>query len=506
MRMRTLSAFTLSRNPVHPIIWLSAMKTEEGKRKAGLKVEIFLVVCLVCLFFYFLYSRHVTIEKTVFTESNRELKNYDCGFYSIYGFMIQDEEVDFEKLVKEKYQNDTETRLTLIQINLQNYRNGEITQKGLANIEELFCALETIDKRLIVRFLYDWDGKALGQEPGNLATILVHMRQLKGILHKHQGEIFLIQGLFVGNWGEMNGTPYVNSTDMQRLASELEQVVDRSIYLAVRMPMQWRQITGLGEPSKDHLSVDSLAGRLGLFNDGMMGNESDYGTYGTEGANEVGIFAPWSRHEELEFQEKLCRWVPNGGEVIVENAYNDFESAKKDLALMHVTYLNRDYDQDVFDKWAKETVKDDGCFDGMDGLTYIQRHLGYRFMIADVDISHSLFSDCLSAEISLKNVGFAPIYREPELRLMICGEEECFTYKIDQSLRQLSGGTNREDILTLKVEIPLSGLSEKEYILYFSIVNPITGEHILLANEQEEEALGYVVGNIRLDGGRRMKE
>ena len=152
----------------------------------------------------------MTVEKTQFTESARELKNPDRGFYFIYGFMIQDEETDYAKLVEEKYRNDTETGITLVQINLQNYRDQEISSEGISNIDKLFCALESIDKRLIVRFLYDWDGLALGREPGRLDTVLLHMSQLEEVLRRHRSQIFLMQGLFIGNWGEMNGTPYAN--------------------------------------------------------------------------------------------------------------------------------------------------------------------------------------------------------------------------------------------------------------------------------------------------------
>ena len=137
-----------------------------------MKIGLLLAIGLLCIIWIFLNVKRVKIEKTVFTESNRELQNPNCGFYFIYGFMIQDVEVDYAKLVKERYQNDTETTLTLVHINLQNYREGEISQKGLANIEELFNALETINKRLIVRFSYDWDGMVQGREPGRIDTIL----------------------------------------------------------------------------------------------------------------------------------------------------------------------------------------------------------------------------------------------------------------------------------------------------------------------------------------------
>ncbi len=463
-----------------------------------MKAEIFGAGCLLCMILMFLYVKNVRIEETVFTESNRELKNPNRGFYFIYGFMIQDEETDYAELVKERYQNDTDTTITLVHINLQNYRNGEITQKGLANIEELFHALETIDKRLIVRFSYDWDGMAMGREPGRLDTILLHIRQLEEILHRHQQKIFLLQGLFIGNWGEMNGTPYANSEDMQRLALELAKGTDPSIYLSVRMPMYWRQITRMKEPLEKYVSADPLAGRLGLFNDGMLGSESDYGTYGLEKASEAGDFSPWSREEELDFQEELCRWTPNGGEVIVDNGYNDFEYARKDLATMHISYLNRDYDQEVLEKWQRKTVREDSCFDGMDGLSYIERHLGYRFFITDTAISRQFLKNRLSVKVTLKNVGFAPIYREPDIQVLVCSEKENFSYTIHQPLSQLSGGIHKEEQLTFDVRIPLKELSEKEYSLYFSIVDPDTGKQILLANEQEEEEFGYLLGKVHL--------
>ena len=48
------------------------------------------------------------------------------------------------------------------------------------------------------------------------------------------------------------------------------------------------------------------------------------------------------REEELAFQDVLCSSVPSGGEVIVDNPYNDLENAIADLKTMHVSYLNED--------------------------------------------------------------------------------------------------------------------------------------------------------------------
>lgn len=483
-----MSATILNRKYMLPMIWLLSRRDNSRIQRTALGTGLFLLLILLCLGLLYFHRKQMAVEKTVFKDSSRELRNPNRGFYYIYGFRIEDQQMDYEQTVRQRYQHDTDTTITQVQINLQAYRDREISQMGLDNIENLFCALESIDKRLIVRFLYDWNGESAQQEPENLDIILTHMQQLEEILYRHRQQIFVMQGLFIGNWGEMNGTPYTNAEDMRRLTRKLEQVTDPSIYLSVRMPAQWRKITQTADPLR--------ASRLGLFNDGILGSESDYGTYGFQNAEEAGDFRPWSREEELDFQEKLCRQVPNGGEVIVDNHYNDFDKAQKDLAVMHITYLNRDYDQKVLRKWSEETVEEEGCFDGMDGLTYIERHLGYRLYIADTQLTYHWLRNHLSVSIELKNAGFAPIYREPDVYLTVCGEKGSLTYTFEEPFNQLAGGIHSDEALTLQARIPLGEISGSEYRVYFSMVDRDTGKHILLANEQKEETEGYFLGRI----------
>lgn len=51
--------------------------------------------------------------------------------------------------------------------------------------------------------------------------ILMHMEQLSYILREYSEKIFSLQGLFIGNWGEMNGTRYSTDEDLQKLAKSL---------------------------------------------------------------------------------------------------------------------------------------------------------------------------------------------------------------------------------------------------------------------------------------------
>ena len=430
--------------------------------------------------------RKVTTSVQLFTESNRELKNPNRGLYSLYPFAITDAEEAYVAKVAEYCAWSPDTTLALVEINLQSYQAGEISEAGLSNIDALLNAWGQSGKRLIIRFLYDWDGESGLHEPESMDIILRHMAQLGPLLQRHKDMIFTLQGLFVGSWGEMHTTKYSSADELRQLALTLARISGPDMYLAVRTPAQWRTITRRGADRQ-------LSARLGLFNDGMLGNETDMGTY--DMAEQGG--EQRSRTDELSFQADLCAKVPNGGEVVNDNIYNNFETAVKDLSLMHVTYLNQDYDQKVFDKWASATVSGEGCFDGLDGFSYIQRRLGYRLLISKAVISRKMFQQDVDVTVSFRNAGFAPLYASPELTLLlqqVGGGVQSFP--VEHHLEKLTGGRNVNQVETAQAEIPVAELEKGSYLLFLRLEDPASGQPIFLANQQDPEDNGYLLGTI----------
>ena len=471
--------------------------------KAGRRGFLLVLFILLIIILYFgtvtlrNYQRDIQMESYVFTESARELKNPGRGFYNLYRFMITDENTNYWKQVKEFYKTDEKTSLTLVEINLQNYRDGEISSAGLNNITYLFQALEDTGKQLIVRFVYDWDGENELHEPETIDIILRHMEQLEEVLREADSQIFILQGLFIGNWGEMNGTKYYNEEALLQLTEKLMDVTDPSVYLAVRTPFQWRTITGIENISDRTFRNHPFAGRLSLYNDGMLGNATDYGTYQVSGlqGEELSV-----RERELKFQEELCSRVPNGGEVIHDNRYNDFENAIKDLSTMHVTYLNAVHDPEVLDKWRKVKITENGCFQGMDGYTYIERHLGYRLLIKETGFSYSFLANSVQIDVTMKNVGFAPLYSEAEAGLLLYDKRQdtCLLYEMKGDLHELTGGNDSEKTMRLVADIPLDKLAHGEYEVYFFVTDLSSEQRISLANGQDAEEYGYCIGKIEL--------
>ncbi len=426
----------------------------------------------------------VKLKTEQFTESAQYLQNPNRGFYRIYQHMITDQPQDYPAIVSAQYAEAAEDTLALVEVNLQQYRTGEITPAGMANLRSLFDALRQGGKQLIVRFLYDWQGLNLQREPQRLEIILGHMEQVGEVLRENRDIIYTTQGLFVGDWGELHNTRYTAPEDLKQLAQKLAQVTEDSTYLAVRTPAQWRNITGrenAGEPA-------GIGARLGLFNDAILSSSTDLGTYtGDEEAREA----------ELAFQRQLCAYVPNGGEVITNNPYNDFENAARDLARMRISYLNRDYDKAVLEKWAGVTVSEGSCFDGIDGLSYLERHLGYRLVLDQVRFQRDFFQDSIRAEVALRNVGFAPLYREPEAVLRLIGATgRTLEFPLSGALRELKGGSDKGRRQMLTAEVPVTHLPKGRYSVYLTITDPDSGSAILLGNEQQPDQNGYLLGSI----------
>ena len=295
-----------------------------------------------------------------------------------------------------------------MEINLGNYADCDISEDGLSRLDQLFSSWSDTQKQLILRFVYDWDGNNLQTEPALRSQIERHMEQLAPVINRYANSIYLLQGIFVGNWGEMNHSDYLSGNDLTALTEKLASLTDPSIFLSVRTPAQLRTILKTASPLPESDAYSgSLASRLGLYNDGMLGSPTDTGTYGDSASDTSDYSKAWPRADELTFQDKLCQYVPNGGEVITPNSCNDLDAAIQTLQTMHVSYLNKDYDPDVINKKWKTSLYSgsDLLYHGMIGYDYISCHLGYRYVLTASAFSPGQVS------ITVENKGFSSCYR-----------------------------------------------------------------------------------------------
>lgn len=449
----------------------------------------------------YLYNRYfeVTFTPASYEESADALDNPYYGWYHIYGYMLKDEAApDLTDVITHATGNH-DTRLVLLEINLKEFKDSDLSESALSMLDSILSIWSDTDKQLIVRFLYDWDGKAMETEPSDIETILTHMTQTGEIVNRYASHIYLMQGIFVGNCGEMNNSAYMDDASMITLMQHLAKVTNPSIFLSVRTPAHLRTIRGTLTPlSSSDAFQETLDARLGLFNDGMLGSGNDLGTYGDDSlADATDTSAKGTRPEEIAFQNQICQFVPNGGEVVLDNSYNDFTNAIRDLSAMHVSYLDCDYDRAVLDKWEQSTYEGSDVFSGMNGYDYISRHLGYRYLITDASVTFQTFSDeTATLTLSMANTGFANCYKQYDMTILLDNKESHTTYTIacDSDNRYWNSNTTTDITLPLAIRDYDMGT----YDIYLSLTDATTGEAIALANTIPASADGYAIGSLTI--------
>lgn len=431
------------------------------------------------------------------SETSASLANPYTGFYTMTGITLSD--TDVASIPDTLQSADTSTQLVMLEINLLPYRDRDISDAALSHLDTFLSGWKTSGHQLIIRFLYDWNGSNLTSEPDTIEQIVTHMRQIAPVINRYKDTVYLLQGIFVGNCGEMNNSRYLDQESMTLLMNTLDSSIDPSIFLSVRTPRHRRMILNSAQlPSETSAFDGSLSSRLGLFNDGMLGSANDTGTYGDGSHNSSEILEAWSRKDELAYQDKLCRYVPNGGEVIIDNPYNDLKQAISDLRTMHVSYLNQDHDTAVLKKWKETTYTgNDALYTNVSGYQYIADHLGYRYVPVNSHLSRSsLLSRNAGISVTLKNTGFSNAYRSFDVTLSVVDAGGNLQDSIPVTTDTRLWDSGEETRLTASV--PISSYGTGSYRIYLKLTDPALNREILLASDASHNQYGYMIGQFTL--------
>lgn len=465
--------------------------------KTGKKIVSFLLIffflCFLLISGGYLYLKQnavtVTFSSQLTKEGSMHLKNPYQGFYQLYGLTLTNDDISKAEELAARIAKDENHVLALLEINLKNFRDEPLSGAALTQLDRVFSLCSETSHQFIVRFLYDWDGKALETEPDSIELIETHMEQVAHYVNQYKEHIYLLQGIFLGDCGEMHHSKHMEAESMTRLLKKLADATDESIYLSVRTPAHWRIINNRTVPLTEEEGFSSgIASRLGLFNDGMMGSDIDLGTYGTSSfVDSTNPADKGTREEELEFQNRLCRFVPNGGECVLDNSFNDFENAITDLKKMNVSYLNSGHDMAVISKWKnsvfQSTDSSEKVFDGMNGFDYIKAHLGYRYVLenAALDYAAHLFHPSASLSLSIKNTGFSPAYKKFTSALLIQNSETGAVTETEIPFD--NRGLNSDETAEISIPLDLNDFEEGMYRIYLRMQDKTTGLPIRFANE-----------------------
>nr|WP_296031400.1 DUF4874 domain-containing protein [uncultured Dorea sp.] len=372
-------------------------------------------------------NRKRKFQKNRLHESLEQIKNPGRGWYRIYTY-------DLAQELPELYIACEEETLALLLIDIGAFKNERISESALVYLEKILEFFEKNEKKVILRPVYDTTGHGMEREPGTLQIVKEHMQQLGEVIERYAENILVVQGIMVGDWGEMHGSKFLSDKHLKELTKEYITAMNQSCYLAVRTPRQWKTAA---ESMDTH-----MRNCLVLFNDGIFGSETDLGTYASSD----------KRKQDLKWQYDSLGYGPVGGEAVADVRISgispgqdialdtmwdngnmsfaepvdlDKNSVMDDLRKMHVTYLNSMHDQKLLDQWKAQTMKWNGSMISV--YDYIGLHLGYRFIVRDATWTavektvpggglrkHFMGKKEKFLEVTVENSGFADLYDEAE--------------------------------------------------------------------------------------------
>ena len=354
------------------------------------------------------------LQQLDYAESVEKIDNPDQGFYRPIFVRMTDDGASFNKNIV----NDS-TQLYHLRVDISAFSaavNGaadkQISAAALDGLRELLSYIKSRDKNVIVRFAYAPSfGSDKDKEP-DMQMILKHIEQVCAVFDGYENTITAIEVGLIGPWGEMHSSAIANAEHITPITDAFLTHAN-NIPVLVRTPKMIYDYLGITASQADGYTVSESdkAYRLGLFNDGYLGSDSDLGTY-TDRARDIKFLSGQTDH------------LPFGGEVVIpDSKLHDIETCTPEMFDINLSYLNIEWNNQVIDKWknSKYTKKcgSDNVYYGQSAFRYIENHLGYRFVLCQ---SQLVSDDGLYIELQLKNVGFGNLNRKKHAEIVITKE------------------------------------------------------------------------------------
>ncbi len=395
------------------------------------------------------------VQDLNYEESIEEISNPDQGFYRPVYVKINENGAMYNKDVI-----NSQTQLYHLRCDISAFSEAvnkaadkPVTDEALKGLDALLFCLKENDKNAIVRFAYDpgYSGSA-DKEPA-LDVMLGHVESVCSVLNRYVNTVTAIETGLIGPWGEMHTSAAANPAHITPIINAFLTAASE-IPVLVRTPEMIYNYINVSEDKVEEISIspDEKAYRLGLYNDGYLGSESDLGTYS-------------NRERDINFLSVQNAHLPFGGEVTVpDSPLHNIEACLPEMNKIHLSYLNTEWDNRVIEKW-KKTFYTEACglekqYYNKTAFTYIQNRLGYRFVLKNSVFTYSATSEKLNVRLKLQNLGFGNLNRNKRAKLIFTDSTGAAAFIADY------GEIAVKDELEFNVE---HGLESGKYDVYLRI-------------------------------------
>lgn len=324
---------------------------------------------------------------------------------------------------------------------------------------------------IAMRFRYDENGKT-NPEPATFDMVLKHIGQIKenGILEDYKDIIMFVETGFVGAWGEQHSGKYTSLEYKAQLVDAMLDMVPDDIPITVRTPNTFATWAGINASDIDTWFSEpgSDAARIGMYNDGYMGSDSDLGTYSNReketawlGRQTTATYYGGEFSGNLSWAQKYDTYLP--------------ENAIPEMYKTHLSYINSNiytlYNDYTFGEQYDVENVDNSAYYGETVFKFIRDHLGYRFVLRDSRLSSEVpQGGILSLNINVENTGFANPIRPQKAEAILEKDGNYVKTEVDIDTRQWLSCTTSEEQLELKLP---GGLETGKWNVYlrFSVGN-----------------------------------
>ena len=339
-----------------------------------------------------------------------------------------------------------------------------LTDNALAAVSNTLVNARANGAIMIVRFGYT-SGSEEGAEPSDFNALIGHVRQLGPILAAFPEVVLAVECGMVGPWGEMHSSNYCEPVHIRALMEAWLGTLAPDTTLLVRNPM-WileyadKDVNVFLQEVSDgtYCTSQPAQARLGLFNDGYLGTDTDYGTW-RDGKR-------WMVREQGVDYLEARRNVPYGGELAHLNtdaeiaAISLFDSSRynivREFYRTHLSYWRNINTSSLMlgERLEAIALSHDHDFEGMPDLSewygadlrgFIRAHMGYRFVVRGVEFSGGVVT------VTIENTGFGHLLVKSRGEISM-GE---LSRGVDLDLRDLRPGERRSYALPLPEAAPV---------------------------------------------------
>lgn len=302
-----------------------------------------------------------------------------------------------------------------------------IPDKALAALADQLDGLEAEGGSTLLRFAYDSRGKR-DMEPESLDMILAHLKQIGEVLADHGNAIAGMEAGIIGLFGEMHTSNYTGAEFSKPIVQALLDACPDKKPVLVRTPFYLKDYFGVDFKELATLTPDpdSDGARLGLYNDGYMGSDTDLGTWMEDGMTRLEGINYLNRTGHRSFYggeySGAWWWTPRFQAWLPENAIPEMYRSHVDYIRgnifhdEHVSYEVFTYGEDYEYSW----FPDNSAYYGENCFKFIRDHLGYRLVIRESDVSVNGEKVTLSGKI--ENTGFSSIINKKAAAVIFVDE------------------------------------------------------------------------------------